>query len=385
VIKEWIEKPPSQDEIILEHLLPPENVTNALVLLYVDHFEQLHRIIHIPVFKREYAEFWVPGRPRRPTMIALVLSMMSISCCASVRSSASTPIPSRYQSMTMQWISACDMWLTQNFKNRKLVHYEVSCLVYLAKRMNMVKKKGFWKDTGSLIQNAIMDGLHCDPCLDVDNSYIREMKRRIWVTVRELDLQNSFEFGLPTLLHNIDSDVAASANLHDEDFDEDSIGLPISKPLSKYTCTSYQSHSSRSWKLRLEISRRLFSTGTSEILSYDDVMRYTYEIIQEIYCLPPWDSDVEQGNHIPKSAILTYAFLRFQLTECILALHRPYLHRDDKRFWLSENVCYDMSQNILFLNRKLADLGIQSLTLLREDLLLASLNLTRIVMLQPKC
>ena len=138
----------------------------------------------------------------------------------------------------------------------------------------MIRKKRFWKETGSLIQNAIIDGLHCDPSPTVDSLYMREMKRRIWAILRELDLQNAFEYGLPNLLHNIDSNVAAPANLDDEDFDEASRVLPMSKPLSQYTCTSYQSHSSRSWTLRLEISRRLFSTGSSKALSYEDVLRY---------------------------------------------------------------------------------------------------------------
>ena len=133
--------------------------------------------------------------------------------------------------------------------------------------MNIIKKKWFWKETGSLIQNAIIDGLHCEPSLNVDNTYMREMKRRIWAVLRELDLQNSFDYGLPTILHNIDSNVAPSTNLDDEDFDEASEVLPIPKPMSQYTCTSYQSHSSRSWTLRLEISRRLFSTGLTKTLS----------------------------------------------------------------------------------------------------------------------
>lgn len=248
----------------------------------------------------------------------------------------------------------------------------------------MIRKKGFWKETGSLIQNATIDGLHCDPSPTVDSPYMREMKRRIWAVLRELDLQNAFEYGLPTLLHKIDSKIAAPANLDDEDFNEASKEPPLSKPPSQYTCTSYQSQSSRSWTLRLEISRRLFSTGSSKALSYEDVLRYTHEITQAIHSLPPWDIDEVKGENSPKVRILTYAILQFQLKECILAIHRPYLQRDNNKFWLSENVSYHISRDILLLNSKLAGSGFQTLTLLREDLLLASLNLTRITMLQPK-
>ena len=108
------------------------------------------------------------------------------------------------------------------------------------------------------------------------------MRRRIWAVLRELDLQSSFECGLPTLLHNIDDNVAAPANLDDEDFDETAAALPVSKTLSQYTCTSYQYHSSRSWNLRLEISQSLFSSRMSKALTYEDVLRYTHEITQVI-------------------------------------------------------------------------------------------------------
>lgn len=382
---DWKANTPSQEESSLESLLPPKDDTDVLVSFYLNHLEQLHRVVHIPTFNREYANFWVPGRARYPAMTALVLSMISISACASASSGGSSPIPSAYRSMPEQWITACDGWLRQqSSKNRKLVHYQVSCLVYLAKRMNMIGKKRFWKETGSLIQNAMMDGLHFDPSPTVDGPYMREMKRRIWFVLRELDLQNAFEYGLPTLLHNIGSNVAAPANIDDEDFDDASKQLPAPKPSSQFTCTSYQTHSSRSWALRLEISRRLFSTGSSKELSYEDVLRYTHEITQAMHSLPPWDIDDADVGGDPKRLLLTYAFLHFQLKECILAIHRPYLQTDNSKFWLSENVSYHMSRDILLLNSKLASLGVQSMTLLREDLLFASLNLTRITMLQPK-
>lgn len=316
-------------------------------------------------------------------MTALILSMISISC-ASASSGAAATIASRYQVMPVQWVSACEDWLgNQSSKHRKLVHYQISCLVYLAKRMNIIRKKRWWKETSSLMQDALTDGLHRDSP-GVGDPFMREMKRRIWAVLRELDLQNSFEYGLPSLLYSIDSDVDSPANLDDESFDERSKALPTSKPSSQYTYTSYQSHSSRSWEMRLEISRRLFSTGVSKALIYEDVLKYTHQLTQAMDSLPKWDIDDAKGEGSAQRPVLAYAYLHFQLKECLLTLHRPYLQRGESKFWLSENICYQMSRDILLLNTKLEGLGIQSLTLLREDLLLASLSLCRITMLQPK-
>ena len=308
-------------------------------------------------------------------MTALVLAILSVSTPIYTGFDGSISIATRYQSMPSQWISACDEWLTkQSPKYRKIVHYQISCLVCLAKRLNMIEKKTYWRQTGLLMQTAIIDGLHNE-----------SMKRRIWAVVCELDLQNTFEFGLPTLLHSIEADVAPPANINDEDFNEVSKDIPISKPPDKFTDSSYQSYSSRSWTLRLEISRRLFSAGLPKSLDYSDALRYTHEVMQAIDSLPSWHIEEEMEiRSSPERQGFPYAFLRFQLKECILAIHRPYLHRNESGFWLSKVVCFHTSHDVLLLNSKLAGLGAQNLTMVRHDLLLASLTLTRLTILQPK-
>jgi hypothetical protein len=309
------------------------------------------------------------------------LTMISISTCTSSGNCESTTTgPPVYQNMPPRWISACEDWLAhQGSKARNLVFYQVCCLVYLAKRMNGINKKNFWLETGSLMQKAVLDGLHLHS--PSDSPYLRQMKRRIWTVMRELDLQNSFEYQLPTLLHNLDSDVAAPANLNDDDFDETSKELPAPKPAYQYTCASYQSLSARTWDLRREISRRLFSTGIPKVLLYEDVLRYTHDLTCAIDSLPSWgEEDTERAN--PRA--LVSAFLRFQLQECILALHRPYTGRGDGGFWLSETTTYLQSRDILLCNSTLAARGIEALPQLRADVLVATLSVTRMIMLRPK-
>ncbi|KAK6613454.1 transcriptional regulatory protein C139.03-like protein 6 [Botrytis cinerea] len=370
-------------ECRMEDILPPKDVVDSLVLSYLNNFEQLHRIVHIPTFNKEYAEFWLSGSTRHSTMTALILSMISISVC--IPASYNSLTANNHQTVPDQWISACDKWLRgQSSNGRELVHYQIACLMYLAKRMHMVRKKGWCKDTSSLLQNAIMDGLHRDSTSSDDTIFTREMKRRIWAVIRELDLQNSFEAGIPTLLNTIDAKSATPGNIDDEEFDETSKILPISNLSDKHTRTSYQIHSSYSWELRLEVSRRLFATGSPKVLSYDEVLQLTHQLTQAIHSLPAWDEVNSGTTRHTCSPILTHAFLNFQLSECIIGIHRPYLKRKNCKFWLSENICYQISRDILLLNLKLMSTGFQCVTLLREDLLLASLTLTRVTMLQPK-
>ncbi|UKZ74360.1 hypothetical protein TrVFT333_002026 [Trichoderma virens FT-333] len=362
----WKMKMAGQEQPLLESLLPPKGDTDVLIAIYLDHFEQLHRVVHVPTFNREYINFWTP-----------------VSICASAHLVGSTPVPAAYRNMSEQWIFAIDDWLRlQSTKHRKLVHYQVACLMYMAKRMNIVGKKRFWKDTGSLVQDAIMDGLNRNPSI-TDAFFIREMKKRIWYTIRELELQNSFECGLPTLLHTIESNVSAPINLADEDFDDTTKQAPISRPSNYYTTSSYQFHSFRSWELRLEISRRLFGSGFFRALAYDDVLRYTHEITKAINDLPPWNSS-RNDRKSDARLLLSYSMLEFQLKECLLTIHRPYIDREGGSYPLSENICYQTSREILVSSIQLMGLGVQSLAQLREDLALASLHITRLTLLQPE-
>lgn len=359
----------------LDVLLPSKDDTDILVKFYLDHCEQLHRVIHVPTFAREYAKFWFPNERRSPATTALVLSMITISASTS-------SLGANCRNDSASWLMACEDWSKrQSPKRHRLIHYQIACLVYLAKRINMVHKKRFWSESALLVKKTMIDGLHDDTLLSHDDStFATEMRRRIWFTIRELDLQNSYEHGLPTLLHNIDSHVPPPSNIDDEAFDEALADLPGAEPFEHYTGTSYQALSAQSWAIRVDISRRLYSPALSQSLTYDEVLHYTHELTQHIAKLPSWGSYPQKGLHK-----VTSAFLRFQLMECILAIPRPYLNCDNSKHPLSEDVCHRVSRDILLLNFELNDLGLQSLVQVREDLLLASLSLARVTMLQPLC
>ena len=68
--------------------------------------------------------------------------------------------------------------------------------------------------------------------------FTQEMRRRIWSTIQNYDVQAAFDFCLPTIHATLNSDAEAPRNIDDEEFDEDTEELPPSKPSSEYTFTS---------------------------------------------------------------------------------------------------------------------------------------------------
>ncbi|CAK7202253.1 hypothetical protein SEUCBS139899_004975 [Sporothrix eucalyptigena] len=390
----------NQPDPELEALLPERREMDILINIYLDQFEQVHRIVHIPSFRRDYAAFWEPGNKHTPAFTALLLSMMSISSCLRGNPTGKfVGMISQSHHLAEKWISACDAWSQrQSQKHRKLVHYQIACLNYLAKRVNTMKKKRFWKTSGALTQDAVSVGLHREPSHihDSVSVYNQEMRRRIWATIQEFDMQASFDHGLPTLLSALRFDVHPPRNLADEDFDEDTTELPQSRPTDEYTFSSYQHLSRQSLPLRLQLSRVL--TGPPDDLDYDQVIRYTNDITQEIDALPSWDvraitaaastgdNGEANGGSSKLTPLLAYTLLHIQLRQYIIPLHQPYLklRKTNSKYQYSEIIYYNAARDMVLLHDKLAEQGVRTLNFLREDALTLSINLCSVTMLQSR-
>ncbi|GAB1313520.1 N-terminal binuclear Zn cluster-containing protein [Madurella fahalii] len=383
-----------EPDLALETLLPSKEETDGLVSIYLDQFEQIHRIVHIPSFRRDYAKFWIPSEPRNAAFTALVLSIMGISSCLGAQ------LPHKFEKMVssshataIRWVEAVDEWQErQSQKHRRLIHYQIACLIYLAKRVNTMKKKRFWRNAGAMTQDAISVGLHREPShmSDKISPFNQEMRRRIWATIQSYDLQASFDHGLPSILCPLHYDIDPPRNIDDDEFDEDTKELPPSRPPTEYTFSSYQNISRQSLALRLELSRVL--TGPPDALDYDRVIHYTNEINQAIDSLPSWDvssseSDSEDGGPtVLKKPLLAYTLLHIQLRQYIIPLHQPFLRlrRANSKYQYSEIIYYNAARDMVLLNDKLAQLGIRTLNFMREDSLTLAINLSSVTMLQPR-
>ncbi|KAI0205669.1 hypothetical protein F4808DRAFT_409837 [Astrocystis sublimbata] len=373
----------------LEALLPSREETDSLVRVYLDQFEQLHRIVHIPVFRKEYGLFWDPAHTNPASFTALILSMISVSCCLGMQTSGKfIGVKSSSYAQAEKWVKACDKWVSQqSHKHRGLVHYQIECLLYLAKRVNILKKKRFWITAGMRIREAVTIGLHQDPdTISPDVSpYNKEMRRRIWSTLVEFDLQASFDFGVPTLLGQVHFNVQAPRNIDDDSFDQDSTELPPSRPQSEYTSSSYAHISRQSIPARLELYKVL--NGPPVDLDWEQVLQYTDMITREIDALPAWDlesdNQAEGGSQKPS---LAYTLLHIQLRQFLIPLHQPFLklRKFHSRYQMSEFIYYNAARDLVLMHDRLFQKGIRTLYFLREDSMSAAMNLCNVTLLQPR-
>ncbi|KAI0381666.1 fungal-specific transcription factor domain-containing protein [Hypomontagnella monticulosa] len=384
--KEDREKKFAEPDVMLESLLPSKDETDSLVTVYLDQFEQIHRIVHVPTFKAEYETYWDPSKTRNASFTALVLSMIAVSCCLDMQQSNKfVGIKSSSIQTAEKWIRACDEWhARQSQKHRKLVHYQIACLLYLAKRVNLVKKKRFWTTSGALIRDGLSVGLHQDPdhVTAKISPYMAEMRRRLWATMVEFDIQASFDQGLPTLLSSVHNDADSPKNVEDDSFDENSQYLPISRPPNEYTSSSYQHLSRRSLPLRVELTEVL--TGAPLDIEWERALHYSDLITHEIDQLPAWDMDDEKDSQCSPKPILAHTLLHIQLRQYLIPLHQPFLKRRkfNSKYQVAELIYYNAARDIVMMHDRLYQKGIRTLSFLREDTMNSVINLCNVTLHQ---
>jgi hypothetical protein len=168
------------------------------------------------------------------------------------------PGPSDYLHLPIRrWIYAAQWWLTgpASTEARNLVALQVFCLLLVCRHVHAIDTQGTWNLAGSLFRLALGQGLHRDPKHLSLSPFEGEMRRRIWATVVELNLQLSIDAAMPPLLAPHDFDTEPPSNLNDEDFGESSEHLPPPRPREQYTTSVLQLALLHSFPTRVQISQ----------------------------------------------------------------------------------------------------------------------------------
>ena len=275
------------------------------------------------------------------------------------------------------WIRTCDLWLqTQSQKHTTMATFQIHCLSFIAKQTNSIKRKRIWASAGNLARLALSSGLHRDARivnLRHSASYTRkvsvfdqEMRRRIWATISELELQTAFERGMPAMLRDFVEDCGPPLNLDDEEFLPSADQLPRPGPISNYTRSSFHHLSRSSWSLRLELVSVI--NGPHPQMAYEVVLMYDKKIMRHLDEIPHWSD---------KASLVSRVLLQLQLQMFLLFLHRPYAREQTRssRYEYSAVVHLTTAMRILDLHQQLMDVGNRFLCLFRNDVFGAALNI----------
>lgn len=202
---------------------------------------------------------------------------------------------------------------------------------------------------GIAIKLAMRMGYHRDAKhYDSLTALEGEMRRRTWAILSQLDTLTSFQVGIPKQAQNWHSDTELPRNIHDEDFDENSVELPPGLPDTVLTPASYLRSKNRVMQVFGKITDLAYSRQPStyeRVLELDRELEEAHELIAPALRMRPMtQSFVDNVSLIMKRFTLDVLYQKARVV-----LHRKYLveARCDTRLNYSRSVCVGAARKIL--------------------------------------
>ena len=403
---------PAFTTIAMLSVLPAKAAMDSLAVMYFDNFEITHRILHEPSFWRDYKEFWKDTNKNDPSFLVVLLLIVSTVCTMSAKE------PLRFvgknssaRETAIRLIYTCEAWLQrQSHKHLTLALVQIRCLIVVAKQMNRIKKKRAWTVAGDLVRFGMSVGLHRDASVleGKVSIFAQELRKRLWATIVELELQASFDRGMPSSSVSTSCNCGAPANISDSHLQESAEESLISEDPGIWTATSYLRLSRSSVAMRASLNQMI--NGPQEELEYEDMLAWDKRIRKHLQSLPNWqDGNVdtlaqtqypmipghprvqtpashknqsEFTNDAPtrtedQKRTICRSLLDLQLRQYLIPLHSPFVRRirADARYQYSVMVCYETANKILDLHTKLVANGVDVLNLFRDDVLGPALSI----------
>lgn len=335
--------------MILHAYIPPREIADQLVNFYLDTFEYTYRILHVPTFRKEYNEFWVTPARENFHFMAKLYSILAISA------SHDFPMQNIPSELSLKdqvpiWLHCVQHWLDHAIENSKHIFdsLQVHCLLTIARQVTSMDSNMVWISCGALVRTAISAGLHRNPnSFRLMTPFHAEMRRRLWATILELELQSSLEAGKQPFISCGDFDCDMPSNFDDEDITNPNQILPNPKPPDVFTRTSCLIALSKSLPARLEVVK--LANGLTTNISYNDLLRLSAQITRSFQDMPRPHYKMDPGVTTMPYPTFPTAFFDFLTRRFLLVIHRQVaiMGAYDSKYHFSRTTCLDSSLTML--------------------------------------
>lgn len=249
----------------------------------------------------------------------------------------------------MQWVHEAQVWLLLPPEKSRMTiaGIQIMCMLAIAKATCAIGQDLTWVTTGSLIRQAMYMGLHRDPKHLADMSVYRaEMRRRLWATILELNMQSAYDAGGPPLISTKHYDTQPPANLNDDELtDEPENTAPGANP-NALTDMSVQLALFKSLPLRLSIIKHVNEFRSRD--SYPETLRLNSDLTKACRTMTETLASLTQAQKRISRTIITpfhSSLVQLFLYRCFISLHQPMMGRasDDPTYYYSRKVSLDCS------------------------------------------
>jgi hypothetical protein len=213
---------------------------------YILNWETVLRVLHIPTFMRECEEVaaikdsdnLVLPPHIRDSLLPQILAVIAIGSRLSDPNDRGTKSEKLLDKQITKNVALVQRWL-DGLHGKALITMHTlrtRALLLLAHQANLTHPLALWHESGSLVRYAMGMGLHKDPedCTEM-SKFDREMRRKLWMTVVELDMQISVPVGMPTTVYLNGFTTNPLVNADDHDLTEDMVDYPSNKSLTVWT------------------------------------------------------------------------------------------------------------------------------------------------------
>ncbi|RAL08252.1 fungal specific transcription factor domain-containing protein [Aspergillus homomorphus CBS 101889] len=327
--------------------VPPRIVSDQLVEAYLRTMESVYRVMHVPSFRRAYEQYWVNPAASNP---AFVMNLLLILAIGSVFCSDGTPHGSLIPRLSVsQWIYTAQSWLSSPFEKARLdiAGLQLQCLLLIARQVTAVGSELVWVAAGSLLRTAMHMGVHIDPRHMAQISpFDAEIRRRLWATILEINLQTSMDAGGTPLIHADDYDCALPMNLNDDELEQ--IPFPSARPPTETTQSTLQIALGRSHTARIKVAH--FTNSFRSAMSYDEALALSAELAETYHAnaainhptpAPSTNTTRITPFHHKLYSLMTQRFL--------MSLHMPFALRapTNPKYYYSRQVNFKTALRIL--------------------------------------
>jgi hypothetical protein len=223
----------------LRDRLPPFDVCDRLVDLYAASFEKTFRIFHIPRFKRRFARFKDGGiESDQYSGFLAQLTAVLVAGLPFLEPQFRLDFPTIHGYLQNDALNLVRSWLRKLGRKQRAETstLQTDAVIILARQLRRDSPGDLWQATGELVRSAMVIGLHLDVSICGEIScFEKEIRRRLWITIAEMDLQASIASGMPVTIPDMDFGPLTPANLKDTDFDELMDELPPGRPTNEWT------------------------------------------------------------------------------------------------------------------------------------------------------
>lgn len=367
--------------------LPSEFRCRQLMAIYFQHYNATLRIIHEPVFWQRFNEVWTEAEPATDAFCYVLLTAMSCVRCLEPEVSMTYDWDGSSASREAEvWIKQVQRWdKRQGLKHATLEMLQVKCLLMLSMKINLIKMRAHYTASQTLLATAIAMGYHKDlgSTTDQTSFYDREMRRRLWFAVTELELAECTEKGIQSLVENLSVTVGPPSNVDDASFDDHSTFAPPEQPDQVYTDSSPARHCSRLQPTRYRVIAIANDAPRHASLSPGEIADIHEQLVSQL------DETLANGVFRPATADRDSAFgktvLQLLLHESLILLHLPFALTSPGKAqnYQSRLVCQESARSTIELHADLQESGLNQAAIPRTYLQRAVLVLCRLDALSP--